>query len=269
MSAIVILRGGGDLATGVALRLHKAGIQLVIAELEKPLAVRRTVAFCEAVYAGHAEVEVVKARLISKREEVAAVLEKGEIPVIIDPNLIALADLSREVLIDARMNKRAPDVIANAANLVVGLGPGYLAGKNCHAVVETMRGHNLGRVFWEGSASADTGVPGTIAGHSRDRVLRAPASGKVEPAAEIGQQLKAGELIATVAGQELRAGFDGVLRGLIHPSVEVSSGMKIGDLDPRNDPSFCFRVSDKSLAIGGGVLEALLTRPEIRAKLWE
>jgi xanthine dehydrogenase accessory factor len=268
MATTVVLRGGGDLATGIALRLHKAGIHLVIAELEKPLAVRRTVSFCEAVYAGETEVEGIKARLISKRAETAAVIAAGEIPVIVDSNLIALADLSREVLIDARMTKHAPDVIANAANLVVGLGPGFIAGENCHAVVETMRGHNLGRVLWEGGALADTGIPGSIASHSRDRVLRAPVAGRVEPAAEIGQQLKAGELIATVAGQELRAGFDGVLRGLIHPSVDVAGGMKVGDLDPRNDPSFCFRVSDKSLAIGGGVLEALLTRPEIRSKLW-
>lgn len=268
MATTVVLRGGGDLATGVAVRLHRAGIQLVIAELEKPLAVRRKVSFGEAVYAGETVVEGVKARLISKRAETASVIAAGEIPVIVDPNLIALADLSREVLIDARMTKRVPDVIANAANLVVGLGPGFVAGENCHAVVETMRGHNLGRVFWQGSASADTGVPGTIASHSRDRVLRAPVAGRIEHAAKIGQQLKAGDLIATVAGQEVGAGFDGVLRGLIHSSVDVASGMKIGDLDPRNDPSFCFRVSDKALAIGGGVLEALLTRPEIRARLW-
>jgi xanthine dehydrogenase accessory factor len=268
MVTTVVLRGGGDLATGIAMRLHKAGIQLVIAELAKPLAVRRTVSFCEAVYSGVIEVEGIKAYLISKQAEASDVIAAGEIPVLVDPNLIGLADLSREVLIDARMTKRAPDVIANAANLVVGLGPGFVAGENCHAVVETMRGHNLGRVFWQGGALADTGIPGSIASHSRDRVLRAPAAGRLEPAAEIGQQLKAGDLIATVAGQELRAGFDGVLRGLIHSSVDVVSGMKIGDLDPRNDPSFAFRVSDKSLAIGGGVLEALLTRPEIRAKLW-
>lgn len=268
MSTLVVIRGGGDLATGVALRLHKPGIHLVIAELEKPLTVRRTVAFSEAVYAGQTEVEGIKARLISKPEEVKAVVEAGEIPIIVDPNLISLAVILRDVLIDARMIKRAPDVIANAAKLVIGLGPGFIAGENCHAVVETMRGHNLGRVFWRGMPAADTGMPGTIASQNLDRVLRAPADGRVEPVVEIGQKLNRGDLVARIGAEALRAPFDGVLRGLVHPSLDVQKGMKIGDIDPRNDPSFCFRVSDKSLAIGGGVLEALLTRPEIRSKLW-
>jgi xanthine dehydrogenase accessory factor len=135
-------------------------------------------------------------------------------------------------------------------------------------VVETMRGHNLGRVFWQGSAQEDTGTPGSIARHGKDRILRAPSAGQTEPHAQIGQQLKAGDLIAVISGKEVRAPFDGVLRGLIHPSVQATAGMKIGDLDPRNDPSYCWRVSDKALAIGGGVLEALLTRPDVRAKLW-
>ncbi|MEX2144261.1 MAG: selenium-dependent molybdenum cofactor biosynthesis protein YqeB, partial [Anaerolineales bacterium] len=252
MVPFVVLRGGGDLATGVALRLHRASIRVLITELVKPLAVRRTVAFAEAIYAGEVEIEGITARRIALPVEIEPAFKVNSIPVLADPALAALAALAGlvpEVLVDARMTKRAPDVVANAAALVVGLGPGFVAGENCHAVVETMRGHNLGRVFWQGSAEADTAVPGSMAQQSKDRVLRSPAAGRVEPQAEIGQQLKAGEPIATIAGQELRAAFDGVLRGLIHPSVDCFVGMKIGDLDARNDPSYCWRVSDKSLAI--------------------
>ena len=268
MPFFVVLRGGGDLASGVAVRLHRAGIRVLITELAEPLAVRRTVAFAEAVYAGEIEIEGILGRRISKPAGIAPTLEANHIPVLTDPALTSLAGLIPLVLVDARMTKRAPDVIANAASLVIGLGPGFIAGENCHAVVETVRGHNLGRVFWQGAAQADTGVPSSVALHGKDRVLRAPAAGRVEPHAEIGRQLKTGDLIAMIAGSSLHAPFDGVLRGLIHPSVDVSAGMKIGDLDPRNDPSYCWRVSDKALAIGGGVLEALLTRPELRAKLW-
>lgn len=268
MLPAVLIRGGGDLASGVALRLHRAGIKLLIVELDKPLAVRRTVSFAEAVYAGEVDVEGVVGVRIPKLSDAAAVADQGRIPVLVDPALTSLGAAKPAVLIDARMTKRPPDLVANAAELVVGLGPGFVAAENCHAVVETMRGHSLGRVIWQGGALADTGVPGSIASHSKDRVLRAPASGRVQPHAEIGQQLKSGDLIATVGEHELGAAFDGVLRGLIHPSVEVVAGMKIGDLDPRNDPSYCWRVSDKALAIGGGVLEALLTKPDLRTQLW-
>lgn len=268
MSSLVLIRGGGDLASGVALRLHRAGIKLVIAELEKPMAVRRTVSFADAIYSGQVEIEGVIARRIQKVIVASAIADEGEIPVLADPTLGSLPTLAPVALIDARMTKKPPETGMDAAPLVIGLGPGFVAGENCHAVVETMRGHNLGRVFWEGSVQADTGVPGTIASHNLDRVLRAPADGRVEPAAEIGQQLKAGQLIAAIAGQQLVAPFDGVLRGLVHPALDVKKGMKIGDIDPRNDPSYCWRVSDKSLAIGGGALEALLAKPEIRTKLW-
>lgn len=268
MPPFVLLRGGGDLASGVAVRLHRAGIHVLITELAQPLAVRRSVAFSEAVYTGQVEVEGISGQHVVQLDEIQAAFTSKSIPVFIDPALTMLAGLTPVALVDARMTKRAPDIIANAADLVIGLGPGFIAGENCHAIVETVRGHNLGRVFWQGAAEADTGVPGSITQHGRDRVLRAPAAGRVQPQAEIGQHLNQGDLVAEVSGQELHAPFAGVLRGLINPSVEVSAGMKIGDLDPRNDPSFCWRVSDKALAIGGGVLEALLTRSEVRARLW-
>lgn len=267
--SFVLLRGGGDLATGVALRLHRAGIRVAIAELEQPLMVRRTVAFAEAVYAGSTTVEGVTARRVQKVIVAQAVAAEGEIPVLVDPNLTSLPTLVVAALIDARMIKRAPGTSLDAAPLVIGLGPGFEAGINCHAVIETMRGHNLGRVIWTGTALADTGVPGTIASQNLDRVLRAPADGRVESQFNIGDKVKQGDEVAKVADRSVLAPFDGVLRGLVHPSLEVKTGMKIGDLDPRNDPTYVHRVSDKSLAIGGGVLEALLARAEIRARLWE
>jgi xanthine dehydrogenase accessory factor len=267
--AFVLIRGGGDLATGVALRLHRSGIRVAILELEHPLMVRRTVAFAEAVYAGTVTVEGVTARRVQKVIVAPAVAAEGEIPVLVDPKLTSLPALAPIAMIDARMTKRAPETSMETAPLVIGLGPGCEAGVNCHAVIETMRGHNLGRVVWQGSALADTGVPGTIASQNLDRVLRAPADGRVESGFQIGDRIKTGQVIALVAGQPITAAFDGVLRGLVHPSLEVKKGMKIGDVDPRNDPSYIHRVSDKSLSIGGGALEALLARPEIRAHLWE
>lgn len=268
MPSLVLIRGGGDLATGVALRLHRAGIQVVIAELEHPLMVRRTVSFAEAVYAGVVEVEGVVARRVQKVIVAPAVAAEGEIPVLVDPHLTSLPALTPAALIDARMAKRPPETGLDAAPLVIGLGPGFDAGVNCHAVVETMRGHSLGRVIWDGTPLADTGMPGTIASQNLDRVLRAPADGHIESNFKIGDRVKQGQQIASVGGQPIVAAFDGVLRGLVHPSLEVKQGMKIGDVDPRNDPTYIHRVSDKSLSIGGGVLEALLTRSEIRVRLW-
>lgn len=264
----VIIRGGGDLASGVALRLHRAGIRLMIAELVKPLAVRRTVSFAQAVYSGEIEIEGVFGKKASSYQEAERISKKDILPVLTEPALNTLVSTNPVVIIDARMTKQEPDTSVSSAQLVIGLGPGFNAGVHCHAVVETLRGHNLGRVFLEGVAATDTGQPGSIVSYSVDRVLRSPASGFLEPCTEIGQSLRKGDLIASIGSNEVRAAFDGVLRGLIHPSVEVHAGMKIGDLDPRNDPSFCYRVSDKALAIGGGVLEAMLTKPEIRRQLW-
>jgi xanthine dehydrogenase accessory factor len=155
------------------------------------------------------------------------------------------------------------------APMVVGVGPGFSAGLDCHAVVETKRGHRMGRVYWEGSAEPDTGIPEAVSGHDVDRVLRAPAPGILEGGISLGTIVRAGDIIATVSDVPLQAPFDGVLRGLIHDSVVVKVGEKVGDLDPRAEPSYCYQISDKSLAVGGGVLEALLSNPEIRQTLWE
>jgi xanthine dehydrogenase accessory factor len=166
------------------------------------------------------------------------------------------------------MSKKPPDLGMDSAPLVIGLGPGFVAGENCHAVVETKRGHFLGRVIWNGPAQPNTGVPGTIGGRQTDRVLRAPTNGILEAHATIGDPLDSGQVVAEVAGKPIRAAFKGILRGLIQPGLQVKQGLKVGDVDPRADPSYCTTISDKALAIGGGVLEAVLTRPSIRSALW-
>jgi len=187
--------------------------------------------------------------------------------VIADPEARSLSSGDWIALVDGRMRKRPPELPLSAAPLVIGLGPGFTAGKDCHAVVETNRGHHMGRVYWDGSAEADTGVPESVHGHDVDRVLRAPAEGVLVSSVSLGEQVHRGEIIATVDGHQVAAAFDGVLRGLIHDGLAVHKGMKIGDLDPRGETSYCTQISDKSLAVGGGVLEAMLSSSEIRRQL--
>lgn len=270
VSPIIILRGGGDLASGVALRLHRVGLKVLITELPQPLSVRRLVSFSEAVYDGQTKVEGVTARLADTPDAVEEMLEANQIPVMIDPD--CQVRFSREfdvcALIDARMTKKAPDLGRDSAPLVIGLGPGFVAGENCHAVIETNRGHRLGRVIWDGTPEADTGVPGKVSTFRAERVLRAPEDGILQAVKDIGTRVTKGYLIANVSDQPILAPFDGVLRGLVHDGLRVHEGMKVGDVDPRDDPAYAYLVSEKSLAIGGGVLEALLSRPEIRQRLW-
>lgn len=260
MNPLILIRGGGDLASGVALRLFRVGFQIAILELDKPLAVRRTVSFSEAVYEGTQTVEGVTARLVSA-DQFQVALEAGEIPVLIDPqaNILRnqfLTSPRMTFLVDARLLKSEPEPLAVELPLHIGLGPGFSAGDNCHAVIETRRSHTLGRVYWQGPAQPDSGQP---EGDPK-RVLRAPVSGNVQPFKQIGELCREGERIASVNGEAIVSPFDGVLRGLIHPRVDVPAGMKIGDVDPRNDPAMCRIVSDKSLSIGGGVLEAVLIK---------
>lgn len=259
----VLIRGGGDLATGVALRLHRAGIKVLITELANPLAVRRSVSFAEAVFEMTHEVEGVKARLI-EADQLSALNEAEVIPVLIDPNADVLSAFEFPVVIDARLIKQTPSPLPIQVPLHIGLGPGFSAGSNCHAVIETRRSHTLGRVIWDGPTQPDSGQP---EGDPR-RVLRAPIAGRVTVYANIGDHLHTGQLIAEVNKEKVLSPFDGVLRGLIRPGLTVPKGLKIGDVDPRGDKSACFLVSDKALAIGGGVLEAILSRADIRANLF-
>jgi len=268
---IVILRGGGDLASGVALRLYRAGLQVVITELPQPLAVRRMVSFAEAIYAGEAKVEEVSGRRVNDPTDILRILQvisKGFIPVLIDPAAVSIPTLHPHIVIDARMLKRTADLIPIPVKLIIGLGPGFTVGQNCHAFVETRRGHTLGRVFWQGSAEEDTGIPDPVEGKGIERVLRAPVDGILEPRAAIGDHLEEGQPVAEVNGAAVLSPFRGVLRGLLYEGIPVRAGMKIGDVDPRDDPHYARMVSDKALAIGGGVLEAILSRAELRPQLW-
>ncbi len=264
---LVVIRGGGDLATGVAARLHRTGFAVVILEMPQPRAIRRLVALAEAVYAGHAEIEDLRGVHCADVEAARRACGAGLIPVLVDPQAECRGALQPVALVDARMRKVPPEIGLEAAPFVVGLGPGFTAGVDCHAVVETQRGHHLGRVLWQGQAAPDSGVPEPVAGRDRDRVLRAPASGVLEGRVPLGSVVRAGEEIARVGGVPLLAPFAGTLRGLLHDGLEVSEGAKVGDIDPRGVPAYCREISDKSLAVGGGVLEALLSRPEIRRRL--
>lgn len=266
---LVLVRGGGDLATGVVYRLHKAGFPVVVLELERPLVVRRTVAVATAVLQDHITIEDLHAQLAQTPFQAWQLAHQGTIPVLVSPTLgdwrLEIRDLMTNnqspisVLVDARMAKRNIDTHRTQAPLVIGLGPGFTAGQDCHAVVETMRGHTLGRVIWQGTAVPNTGTPGIVQGKGAERVLRAPVAGVVTWQVEIGTHVQAGTVIGDVAGQPVAAPFDGVLRGLIAPGTAVPAHLKIGDLDPRADAAACFTISDKALAIGGGVVEAILT----------
>lgn len=262
-SNLILIRGGGDLASGVALRLHRVGMKVIISELEQPLAVRRTVSFAEAVYAGEVEVEGVKGKLV-KWEQAQSVLDADEIPIIVDPSASNLTEIQIPVVVDARLTKLPPSPLPVDVPLHIGLGPGFHAGRNCHAVIETRRGHTLGRVYWEGPTQPDSGQP---EGDQR-RVLRAPADGIFTGQVQIGEHVEARQIVAKVADKSIKAPFPGVVRGLLHSNLHIKKGLKIGDVDPRDDPVLCNLVSDKALAIGGGVLEAILSKPEIRTILW-
>ncbi len=266
MNIKVLIRGGGDLATGVAARLHRAGFEILITELAQPLVVRRTVSFAEAVFSGHTQVEEVVATLIIHPQEIEKIISANQIAVIVDPELTILENFSPAILIDARMMKRSAKIELDVVELVIGLGPGFSTGKNCHAVIETLRGHDLGRVIWQGEAQADTGIPDAVNGIQSERVLRAGVPGTLKTFAEIGQHLEKGELIAEIDHQQILAPFKGVLRGLVKEGTVVRSGMKIGDVDPRDEEKYIYSISDKALSIGGGVLEAILSLPNYSLK---
>ena len=253
----VVIRGAGDLASGVALRLWRAGMDVVMLDVEKPTAIRRTVAFSEAIVHGVQTVEDVTAKLATA-ETAEETLAAGCIPVLVDPEGRSIPALKPDALVDAILAKRNLGTRITDAPAVIGVGPGFTAGADCHAVVETMRGHTLGRVIHEGSAIPNTGIPGLIGGFAGERVLRAPAAGLFHPLRDIGDAVTEGEILATVEGKPMTATLTGTLRGILPEGTEVFPGMKAGDIDPRCQRSHCFTASDKALAVGGGVLEAVL-----------
>jgi xanthine dehydrogenase accessory factor len=258
---LILIKGAGDLGSGVAYRLKRAGFPLIMTELHTPLFVRRAVCYGEAVYRGQVEVDGLRARRVNTPAEAKAMALTDTIPVLADPPASARLELQPQVIVDAIMAKTNTGTRISDAVLVIALGPGFMAGVDCHAVIETNRGHWLGRVITSGTAEANTGSPGPVKGLTASRVLRSPAAGHVNATVEIGEHVEEGQLIATIDGRQLRAPFDGVLRGIVHPRVQVTPGLKIGDLDPRAVVEHCFHISEKSLAIGGGVLEAILAHP--------
>jgi len=267
MAFLVVVRGGGDLASGVIVRLVRAGIRVVVIELPQPLAVRRSVSFAQAVYSQTFAIEGIQAQLTKNLADIPVLFGSGVVPVLIDPEATCLKTLHPQVVIDARMRKRPPESAYPAEWFCIGLGPGFVAGENCDAAVETKRGHFLGRVYWHGSPEPDTGKPESVENREGERVIRAPNSGKLENLVEIGDTVLQGTHLARVAGEVVYAPFPGIVRGMLMGGVLVERGMKIGDLDPRSDPKYCTMVSDKALAVGGGVMEAIFSRPEFREKI--
>ncbi|WP_072371920.1 selenium-dependent molybdenum cofactor biosynthesis protein YqeB [Thermophilibacter mediterraneus] len=255
---LVVIRGAGDIASGVALRLRRAGMEVVMCDLAVPTSIRRTVCFSEAIRLGEVRVEDVRGALCADAGEARSVAGSGDVAVLVDPDARCVAELRPDALVDAILAKRNLGTTRDMAPVVVGVGPGFTARVDCDAAVETMRGHYLGRVYYEGSPLPNTAVPGLIGGYAGERVMRAPADGVFEPCVEIGAQVAAGDVCATVAGVPMRATIDGVVRGLLQRGVAVREGMKSGDVDPRCHPEYIRSSSDKALAVGGGVLEAIL-----------
>lgn len=254
---LAVIRGAGDLASGIALRLWRSGIDVVLTDLPCPTAIRRSVAFSEALRLWETSVEGIVARRADSVEEARNLLVQRIIPVLADPNCTCRLSLQPHVLVDAILAKRNLGTAITDAPIVVAAGPGFTAGVDCHAVVETMRGHTLGRVYYSGSALPNTNVPGLIGGFTGERVLRAPCEGIFSPMKEIGNRVQEGDIVAYVEDEPLKATIGGVIRGLLPAGVPVHKNMKSGDIDPRYCVENCYTVSDKSLAIGGGVLEAV------------
>lgn len=257
---IIIVRGAGDLATGVIAMLHNAGFQVIALETDEPTCIRRTVSFAEALYEERFQVEGIEAAYAKSLQEAIPLLESSIIPIMIDPDCRIINEIHPDIVIDAIIAKRNCGTTLDMAPMVIALGPGFTAGEDCHYVIETQRSHDLGRVIDSGCAAANTGMPGIIAGAGRERVVHSPADGVMVPICRIGDSVKAGQTIAQIGKPEggsagVTATIDGCLRGLLHGGLAVFKGMKIADIDPRDNPSFCYSISDKARTIGGGVLQ--------------
>ena len=252
---LVVVRGAGDLGTGCVVRLVRAGFRVVALEMAHPFAIRRTVSLSEAMYDGSARVEGVGAfRCLELPEEWAG----DQVPILEDPECRVLGRISPVALVDAIVAKRNLGTRLDMAPVVVALGPGFEAGRDAHAVVEPNRGHDLGRVILSGCAEPNTGLPGLIAGQGPGRVVHAPVAGVAETIRAIGDTVEAGEPLLSIGGTLVPAAIGGVVRGLIRHGFEVPARLKVADVDPRCVKEHCFTVSDKSRAVAGGVLEAIL-----------
>lgn len=255
----VLIRGAGDLASGIACKLFRCGFELIMTDTAVPTTVRRTVAFSPAVYEGHAQVEEIEGVLCSGLDEARNQIKIDRIAVMVDEAHSVCSLWKPDVVVDAIIAKRNLGTTICDADIVIGVGPGFTAGIDCHCVVETKRGHNLGRCIWEGSAIPDTGVPGVIGGYSKERIIRASADGIFRGNVPIGALVKAGDIVGFVDDMPIYARIDGMVRGLLQDGVAVTAGMKSGDIDPRGADANCRTVSDKAAAIGGGVIEAIMS----------
>ena len=250
-----LVRGAGDLATGVGVALYRAGYQVIMTEIEEPLTVRREVAMSRAVYEGCAEVEGIRGVLVSNYQEAEHVLKDGKIAVIIDPAAKIRKEFCPDVLVDAILAKKNTGTTRADAPYVIGLGPGFTAGKDVHAVIETMRGVTLADIIYDGVPIPNTGVPGYVGGYALERLIKASKTGMMEPKVRIGDIVKKGQLIAVTGGKPVYSQLDGVIRGMLQGGIEVKRGLKIGDVDPRKDKKLCYQISDKANKIGDAVVE--------------
>jgi xanthine dehydrogenase accessory factor len=246
------------MASGIAHRLHQCHMKVLITEIAAPTAVRRSVAFAEAVYCGCHTIENVKSLRVQTVREARQLWDADMIPLMVDPGAAVRRAVRPGVIVDAIMAKGGTSTAISDAPLVIGIGPGFTAGENVHAVVETNRGYRLGRVIWNGTAEPDTGVPAPVAGYTEARVLRAPTGGSFEPIHDIGDLVQKGEVVAKVDGAPIYAEISGLIRGMLHNGVQIEAGAKVGDVDPRGEREYCYTISDKARAIGGGVVEAIL-----------
>lgn len=265
MGNLIIVRGGGDLATGTIYKLYKCGFPVLILETDNPSAIRRNVAFSEAVYQGSQTVEDVTCHLADSISQAENFLQAGKLAMLVDPRGKAIQHLKPLAVVDAILAKKNLGTSRDMAPITVALGPGFIAGSDVDAVIETKRGHNLGKVLWEGCAAPNTGIPGIIGGYGKERVIHSPASGILRKVRKITDSVKKGELIAVVETESgtipVEASLDGILRGMIRDGFRVTRGFKIADIDPRvEEYQNCFTISDKARCIAGGVLEAILQK---------
>ena len=259
MDNIVVVRGAGDLATGVIHKLRRCNIKVVALEVSHPTAIRRTVSFCNAVFEGEMLVEGVKCILAKDVDEVQNILKKGDIPLVVDEKCEVLKSIKPMAVIDAIIAKKNIGTKIDMAPITIALGPGFEAGKDVDAVIETKRGHDLGRVLYSGFAAKNTGIPGNINGYSKERVIHSPVEGIINNISKIGDYVKKGQVITTVDDTNIYATLEGILRGIIYDKSYVKKGLKIADIDPRKEElENCYKISDKARCIAGGVLEALL-----------
>jgi len=251
-----LVRGAGDLATGVGVALHRAEFQVIMTDIAVPLTVRREVAMSRAVYEGRVEVEGIEGILVKNYREARQVLEEGKIAVIVDPEAEIRKEFRPDVLVDAILAKRNTGTSRTDAPYVIGLGPGFTAGKDVHAVIETMRGTTLADIIYDGQPIPNTGVPGYVGGYALERLIRASGTGRMEPKAQIGDIVRKGQLLAVTGGEPVYSQLDGVIRGMLQEGVQVKKGLKIGDVDPRKDKTLCYLISDKANKIGSSVVKA-------------